>query len=154
MGEPNIFTWPCEFKHYTCARSGCGASLFIPNAQDSRLRLNHESFYCLHGHPQSFTGESELEKTKRLLANANQRLEFEERAKKAAQANLKLERRRTAAQKGQLTKIKNRVGNGVCPCCNRTFGNLQRHMHTKHPDYRDEGAEETVRVDTKGNAQS
>lgn len=22
-----------------------------------------------------------------------------------------------------------------CPCCNRTFQNLQRHMTSKHPDY-------------------
>lgn len=26
-----------------------------------------------------------------------------------------------------------RVTNGVCPCCNRTFKNLARHMATKHP---------------------
>jgi hypothetical protein len=27
------------------------------------------------------------------------------------------------------------VANGVCPCCNRTFQNLARHMAGKHPDY-------------------
>lgn len=37
--------------------------------------------------------------------------------------------------KTRLTNVKKRVANGVCPCCNRTFVNLQRHMHTKHPDY-------------------
>lgn len=25
-----------------------------------------------------------------------------------------------------------RVNNGVCPCCNRSFANLARHMATKH----------------------
>jgi DNA repair exonuclease SbcCD ATPase subunit len=39
------------------------------------------------------------------------------------------------AQKGVTTRIKNRASNGVCPCCNRTFQNLARHMHTKHPDF-------------------
>lgn len=43
--------------------------------------------------------------------------------------------RRVAASKGQLTKIKNRVGNGVCPCCNRYFANLHRHMTTQHPGW-------------------
>jgi hypothetical protein len=28
-----------------------------------------------------------------------------------------------------------RIGNGVCPCCNRSFTNLRRHMTTKHPEY-------------------
>ncbi len=37
--------------------------------------------------------------------------------------------------KGQLVKVQKRVAHGVCPCCDRTFINLQRHMATKHPDY-------------------
>ena len=37
--------------------------------------------------------------------------------------------------KGVLAKERKRVGNGICPCCNRSFSNLQRHMHTQHPDY-------------------
>jgi len=40
-----------------------------------------------------------------------------------------------SATKGVITKIKKRVHNGVCPCCNRSFVNLNRHMKTKHPDY-------------------
>jgi len=32
-----------------------------------------------------------------------------------------------------LRKIR-RVSRGVCPCCNRTFENLARHMATKHKD--------------------
>lgn len=45
------------------------------------------------------------------------------------------EGRRAAAARGQVTKLKNRVGKGVCPCCNRTFANLQRHMQGQHPDW-------------------
>lgn len=37
--------------------------------------------------------------------------------------------------RGQLTKLKRRVSNGVCPCCNRSFADLHRHMTEKHPDY-------------------
>lgn len=40
--------------------------------------------------------------------------------------------------KGALTKVKNRISKGVCPCCNRTFADLQRHMTTKHPKYASE----------------
>jgi hypothetical protein len=36
---------------------------------------------------------------------------------------------------GQVTRIKNRVKNGVCICCNRSFSDLHQHMLTKHPDF-------------------
>lgn len=39
------------------------------------------------------------------------------------------------ATKGVITKIKKRIHNGVCPCCNRSFTNLERHMKSKHPSY-------------------
>ncbi len=34
-----------------------------------------------------------------------------------------------------MTKVKKRAANGVCPCCNRTFSDLARHMKAKHPDF-------------------
>jgi uncharacterized Zn finger protein (UPF0148 family) len=39
------------------------------------------------------------------------------------------------ALKGVLAKERKRVANGVCPRCNRSFTNLQRHMATKHPEH-------------------
>lgn len=30
--------------------------------------------------------------------------------------------------------IKKRVQGGACPCCNRHFVQLERHMATKHPE--------------------
>jgi len=36
-----------------------------------------------------------------------------------------------------------RTKNGVCPCCNRTFQNLQRHMQTKHKDFSEQQSNET-----------
>lgn len=39
------------------------------------------------------------------------------------------------AEKAAKTRIKNRVGRGVCPCCNRSFENLARHMQAKHPEF-------------------
>lgn len=46
-------------------------------------------------------------------------------------------RKQLEVRKGLLTRMKNRVGNGVCPCCNRHFKNLQGHMKTKHPEFKD-----------------
>lgn len=42
---------------------------------------------------------------------------------------------RLRAQKAATTKAKKRHAAGVCPCCNRTFQQLQRHMANKHPDF-------------------
>lgn len=39
------------------------------------------------------------------------------------------------AARGQVTRLKNRAAAGVCPCCNRTFHQLVRHMAAKHPDF-------------------
>lgn len=43
--------------------------------------------------------------------------------------------------KGALIKTKQRVGTGTCPCCNCVFPNLQFHMATQHPAYKNENAE-------------
>jgi hypothetical protein len=43
-----------------------------------------------------------------------------------------------AATKGHVTRKKRqleRVASGVCPCCNRSFVNLRRHMKTQHPEF-------------------
>lgn len=46
-------------------------------------------------------------------------------------------KRQLGTTKAQLTKTKKRVSNGVCPCCNRTFKQLARHMENKHPEYKE-----------------
>jgi hypothetical protein len=69
------------------------------------------------------------------LEKARRELEAERARKQAA-----LERANAAeAAEQKLSKsvraLKKRIANGVCPCCTRSFVNLQRHMTTKHPDY-------------------
>ncbi len=99
------------------------------------------TFYCPYGHAQVYvTGESEAAKLRRERDNAVQRI-----AEWQDQARLEEERRKEAEKalavtRGQLTKTKKRVSGGVCPCCSRHFTALERHMHTKHPDYQKEPA--------------
>lgn len=75
-----------------------------------------------------------------------------ERVRREMQAKLDAEMNRTAmwkresegskkalaATKGQLTKIKKCVNNGVCPICHRNFVALGRHMKGQHPDFCEE----------------
>lgn len=85
------------------------------------------SFYCPNGHAQHYT-KTEVQRLKEQLEEVKRRAEWNQ----AEAATLK---RSLTAKKGQITKMKNRISKGVCPCCNRTFENLARHMNTQHPDY-------------------
>lgn len=97
------------------------------------------TFYCPYGHSQHYvSGESEAEKLRRERDQLKQRV-----AEWQDQANLEAERHKEtskilATTRGMLTKTRKRVAGGLCPCCNRHFTALERHMHTKHPDYKQE----------------
>jgi hypothetical protein len=118
-----IFT---ETTSIECCR--CGLIFWVSTTHYKKLRRNHKSFYCPAGHRQYFSGESDNEALKRQLKAANQREE-------TYRYDLRYERGRVRAQKAAKTKIKNRIAKGVCPCCNRTFENLAKHMTSKHPKY-------------------
>ncbi len=103
----------------------------MSEAMDAKLREDKEFWYCINGHRQHFVAKSDLEKTQELLETQRRWTAEAQRQRDEAQRSLQ-------AQKAVTTRIKNRVGNGVCPCCKRSFCNLQRHMSTKHPEFKDE----------------
>ena len=92
-------------------------------------RDDGRSFYCPNGHSLSYKGTRH--KLERDLKTAKDRAARERALRDQAEASLR-------ATKGVVTKQRKRlerVANGVCPCCNRSFRDLKRHMQTKHPDY-------------------
>lgn len=115
----------------------CGVVFAMPDSlKEARLR-DGGRFFCPSGHGMSYTDN--LEARNKALA---EQLEGEKRRREAAlreterlQGRLEVSQRQTAAQKGQVTKLKNRAANGVCPCCNRYFANVHRHMKSQHPDF-------------------
>jgi hypothetical protein len=82
-----------------------------------------------------YANNSENAQLKRQLEAERQRVERAENRARMAASRQGIAERSARAYKGQVTKVKRRVGNGVCPCCNRTFSDLARHMKGKHPDY-------------------
>ncbi len=108
----------------------CGALFALPEQVNDELVRSGRDFWCPNGHSQHYTESTvtllkkEREKSARIQARLDQ-----ERAELAASE------RRASAARGQVTRIRNRIANGVCPCCNRTFVDLASHMKTKHPDY-------------------
>lgn len=132
MGQLLAFTY--DFYIETCYK--CGIGFGMPRSYQRDRVQKGGSFYCPNGHAQCYV-ESEVERLEKELALEKER---KERALTEAnilrQNNKTLERSR-AAVSGHLKRTKKRIQNGVCPCCNRTFRNLARHMATKHKDYKD-----------------
>lgn len=123
------------FVAETCYRESCRISFAMPRDFYEARREDKESFFCPRGHGQHYTGKSEKQKLEDRLEREQQRTAFEKNRRLDAEHQAEYQKRRAAAYKGQITKARKRVGKGVCPCCNRTFSRLSRHMETKHPDY-------------------
>jgi len=120
-------------EHITCAN--CGMVFAFSGDLIDKRRRDHQSFYCLSGHNNYFPGESDGEKLKRELKEANLAIKRAEYRTQSAQLEREKARQQLSATRGQITKLKKRIANGVCPCCHRTFVNMQKHMETKHPEY-------------------
>ena len=127
---------------YFISCSECGIFFGVPLSFNRWCREDaRRTFYCPRGHSQHYSNtENDITKmrrerdrlkqeTARLEDLARQSREAAARAREAAEA----ERHRARGYKGAATRLKNRIRAGVCPCCNRTFQDLARHIASKHP---------------------
>lgn len=105
----------------------CSMVFAIPSDFKRRRVDDHAYFFCPAGHQQRYTGPTEAMKLRRELERKQEMLNAEQ----ARAATLALERDQTARAHNRM---RNRIQNGVCPCCNRTFQNLLMHMRTEHAD--------------------
>ena len=104
----------------------CGIQFAVPEGWRAEKQRTGGGWYCPNGHFRVYR-ESDADRYKRLWS-------AEEARHKATLARCNEATAALAESKAELRRHKTRVNNGVCPCCNRTFVNLQRHMKTKHPD--------------------
>lgn len=107
------------------------------NYQDEARKLGgfKQCWTCPYCKEERGYGESEADKLRKLITQMEQSNVRLEEAKRYAEQEADHFRKSRDAIKGVLTKERKRVGNGVCPCCNRSFINLKRHMKTKHPNH-------------------
>lgn len=118
-------TYTVALEVVTCP--SCGIPFGMPEWYERDLRNDHRTFYCPNGHGQHFYAKSEAEKER------ERRIRAEARAARA-EDNAEVAERRRRAEKGQRTKVENRIKNGICPWCRRPFDNVAKHMETKHKD--------------------
>lgn len=112
----------------------CGTAFAVPEVFLNKRRRDGVNFYCPNGHTLHY-GEPEADKLRRELKLKEKVIKEYQGFYEAEKSDHEHTRNRLRATKGVLTKTKQRIANGVCPCCKRHFTNLERHMHTKHPDY-------------------
>lgn len=113
----------------------CGLTFGISATFEQFRREDKRSFYCPNGHSQFFPGKTEAEIAQAERDAARELAARESNRRRLAEKEAAHERRVAAAHKGWNTRIRNRIANGVCPCCNRSFTNVRRHMETQHPDF-------------------
>lgn len=127
-----IFTHTEDYRHLQCSQ--CGVNYFFPEKWCLTAGTEKTSWRCPNGHGQQFK-VSQLDAMRRERDRLAQRIaEKDDEIKRQSEMRQAAERREVAA-KGQATKLRKRIGNGVCACCNRSFPNLERHMKSKHPEF-------------------
>lgn len=111
----------------------CGIRHAVPESlRNYQLRKRDDgqsyAIFCPLGHEHVPAATTRIQQLEQALA-VEQTRHAQTRARRD-----EIERQLTAT-KGVVTRTKNRISKGVCPCCKRHFGNLHRHMTTQHPDY-------------------
>lgn len=101
-------------------------------------RKNSGWYHCPYCEGSQGWGESEADRLRK---------EIEQRSRELTAAKseaLRATHQRDEESKAKLEALRQlgRVNKGVCPCCNRQFKNLARHMAVKH---------KTMKADAKGN---
>lgn len=110
------FAIPAELDRHACEYS---------SAAHPR---NYVSITCPAGHKWHYTGRNEEQELARKLKDQRDRAGRLAHERDQAKAS-------AAAHKGHNTRIRKRIANGICPCCNRTFKDVARHMKSQHPEF-------------------
>lgn len=116
-----------EFTWSDCIT--CGVRYAMPSALYNHQRLEGGYHHCPNGHTQGWSKEdSEIEVMRRERDRAKQQVARVEDEKREEVA------KRIAAE-ARETRLKKRTAAGTCPCCQRTFSNMNTHMRKQHPQF-------------------
>ena len=122
------FTELVTLEKFDCGK--CGGVFALNEAFTSHARANRGAYYCPYCDTRWSWNESDTDRLRKQLESKERELR-EAKCETLRQSNLKeLEMKEREKSEKKLR----RVNKGVCPCCNRSFNNLHRHMETKHPE--------------------
>jgi hypothetical protein len=104
--------------------NGCDVEFAMTRHFYEETRRTGQAWYCPNGHRRVWGGPT-----------TDQKLRDAETREVALTDQLAAAVRDAETVRVALLRDRQRFANGVCPCCNRSFGNVRRHMATQHPDY-------------------
>lgn len=119
----------------------CGINHAVPENLRSFQERQHRdgknvmSIYCPLGHEHRPAGEGKAARLARELEEEKDRRARIAAARDRERARADENERRRIAQKAATTRLGKRAKAGTCPCCNRTFKQLARHMANQHPEF-------------------
>lgn len=126
-----------RLRFHTIVCCTCGTTFAVDADLRQRWLDKGLGFWCPNGHSQHYS-ESRIQKLEKELAAAARDREFYRVNAAAEREARERTEKRLAAQRGHATRLRRRIKNGVCPCCTRSFQNLQRHIASQHPDFQAE----------------
>lgn len=111
----------------------CGCYYAIQKVMHDMAVEEGGFWHCPNGHRRGYReGRREREAIRLERDRLKQQVaELDDALRLANQKTVRM----VAAARGEVTKLKKRAHAGVCPCCNRTFVNMARHMQQKHPTF-------------------
>ena len=105
----------------------CGHFIAITPTGLKEAKENHATLRCPYGDNIWWPGETEAERLKKKLEEAQEFSNAYARQYSEAKLQVKgLER--------ENKHLQTRIKNGVCPYCHRSFTNVNRHMASKHKE--------------------
>lgn len=128
-----------DYHWDTCCKCHVRHAIPIELFNAAKQRGSQMMIYCPNGHQYYYPfGETEEQKIRRERDRLVQKIAEKDDEIKRQKGMRERAERSARAYKGKVTRLKNRAASGLCPCCNRTFQNLRKHMTTKHPEYKNE----------------
>lgn len=122
-----------------CCR--CKSQMWLPNSlyDAARSARGKISFFCAYGHSQVYVeGEPEEAKLRRERDRLAQQIAQRDEEISGLRKSWNEAEKRAVTKHRKIISMTKRAKAGVCPCCNRTFIALQRHMNAKHPAFKAE----------------
>lgn len=114
----------------------CGVVYALTKEYEARRLEDGRSWHCPNGHSMLFR-KPESQKQRERAESLAKQLERANIGRQAARDQADAAERSARAYKGHMTRLRNRVANGVCPVagCHRNFANVKAHVIGQHPEW-------------------
>lgn len=116
----------------------CGGTYAINERYQQQCYEEGKSWHCPYCQMQWGYQGNEITRLRKQLEDAQRREDFLRSNARAEREARERTEKQLSARKAANTRLRNRIKNGVCPCCSRSFSNLHKHMASQHPGFQPE----------------